>query len=259
MGTVHSAEDVELKREVAIKFLALELVEDPLSRERFNRECQTLARLKSHQNVVTIYAKGEWEGLPYCVMEYVDGRSVKDVLRREMKFAPARAVDVCRQAAAALDFVWRQARLVHRDVKPSNLMYDREERTVKLTDFGLAKAQTNLTESGLTQSGVILGTPDYLSPEQARGERDLDFRTDVYALGATLYHLLTGQTPFPSKSVADVVAAHLHTPPPDPGALVKLPPALGALVQRMLAKQAKDRPATYDALGAELSAALTTN
>jgi len=247
MGTVYLARDTTLQRDVALKFLAPELASHQSSRDRFDRECQTLAQLKPHQNVVTVYAKGEHHGVPFFAMEYVDGISVKDLLKREGKLAPATALQITQQTTKALSFVWKLAKLVHRDVKPSNMMLERDGNNLKLTDFGLAKIAADSDDTGLTKTGIILGTPDYLSPEQARGQKGIDFRSDIYALGASLFHMLSGKALFRAQSLADVIAAHLNTPPPDVNELVQgLPAELGPFMKRMLAKQADDRPDSYE-------------
>ena len=246
MGSVFLARDTGLDRPTALKFLAMELLADHDALERFVRECQILARLRPHPNLVSVYARGELDGVPYFAMEYVDGPSVKDLLARTGRLAVPRAAALGLQAAQALSFVWAEATLVHRDVKPSNMMLDRNERLVKVTDFGLAKPRTG-GATDLTRSGVILGTPDYLAPEQARAERNLDFRTDIYALGATLFHLVAGHPPFHGGSLAEVVSAHLKVEAPRLSSQARNVPAeLDELVASMLAKRPTDRPSSYD-------------
>jgi len=245
MGIVFLGIDSILERRAALKFMAAEIARNDDCRDRFIREGRLLAKLKPHPHLVSVYSGGEYGCVPYFAMEYVDGASVKDVLQQVGRFPVGKAVDICRQAARALAFVWQELKLVHRDIKPSNLMFDASQAVVKVTDFGLAKPNAG-EKTGLTQTGVILGTPDYLAPEQARCESDLDCRTDIYSLGATLFHLVAGRAPFTGKSVAEVVAAHLREEAPLLSNVVpEAPDLLVDLVARMLEKERSARPATY--------------
>ena len=246
MGVVLLAKDTILDRLVALKFMAKELVDNQLCQDRFNREGRVMANLKAHPNLVAIYSGGKLGKTPFFAMEYVEGRSVKDVLNEKGRFSIAEAADICLQTAEALDFVWKEAQLVHRDIKPSNMMFGEDGTTVKVTDFGLAKPHEHSDDSGLTQTGIILGTPDYLAPELARCEKHLDCRTDMYALGATLFNLIAGRAPFKGNSVAEVVSAHLREEPPLLSNFVnETPDELVDLVSRMLDKEPDNRPATY--------------
>ena len=246
MGVVLLANDTILDRLVALKFMAKELVDNQLCHDRFIREGRMMANLRAHQNLVAIYSGGTLGRTPYFAMEYVEGHSVKEVLKQKGRFTIDKAIDICRQTAEALDFVWSEAQLVHRDIKPSNMMFDKDGTTVKVTDFGLAKPHEHAGDSGLTATGIILGTPDYLAPELARCEKHLDCRTDIYALGATLFHLVAGRAPFKGNSIAEVVSAHLREEAPLLNNFVnETPDVLVELVASMLDKEPGNRPATY--------------
>ncbi len=246
MGVVYLARDTILDRLVALKFMAKELVENKQCHDRFIREGRMLANLKAHTNLVTIYSGHKLGKTPYFAMEYVEGHSVKELMGDKGPLSIQQALDICRQAAEALDFVWKEAQLVHRDIKPSNLMFSIDGKTVKVTDFGLAKPHECADDTGLTQTGIILGTPDYLAPELARCEKHLDCRTDMYALGATLFHLIAGRAPFIGRSVAEVVSAHLREEAPLLNNVVNdAPDLLVDLVARMLDKEPGNRPETY--------------
>jgi eukaryotic-like serine/threonine-protein kinase len=249
MATVHLARDGELDRPVAIKILAGHLSGDEDFRERFVREARMAAGL-SHPNVVQVFDAGEDEGRPFIVMEYVPGVTLADELRRVGKLAPAAAVDLAVQVCAGLEHA-HEAGLVHRDVKPGNLLL-REDGVLKITDFGIARA---LEATQLTQDGSVLGTAAYLSPEQAVGER-VTAATDIYGLGVVLYELLTGRTPFVIESLADLVGKHRDaavTPVRELEADV--PEALEAAVMKCLARNPDYRPESAAELARELAAA----
>jgi hypothetical protein len=248
MGEVWLATDLALERPVAIKLLSRELSADPSLRERFYREARAQARIQ-HPNVGHIYYIGEEDGQLFFAMEYIEGESVLERLKQRGALPPHEAIDICRQAALGLREAARVG-FTHRDVKPSNLMIDRHG-TVKLTDFGLVKASGGPTVGvQLTQdagAGAVLGTPLYMAPEQARGDA-VDLRTDIYALGATLHHLIAGEPPFSGETALQVVSKHLSAPrPPVPGERKEFP-ALDSLLDRMMAKEPADRFASYDDL-----------
>jgi serine/threonine protein kinase len=188
MGVVYRAWDLSLDRPVALKLIAPELAEDERFRARFLREPRLAASL-DHPGVVPIYEAGEWEGRLYLSMRFVEGSDLKSVLEREDRLAPERALVVLAQVADALDAAHRRD-LVHRDVKPANVLLD-EDGHAYLTDFGITKQVGGVS----TDTGGVLGTLDYLAPEQIRGE-DVDGRTDGYALGCVLYECLAGTPPF---------------------------------------------------------------
>lgn len=240
MGEVWLADDLRLGRRVAVKFLprGLDPDEDEESVARFHREAEVAAGLQ-HPGLVQVFDNGEQDGQLYLVMELLHGRNLRTVLREDGPLPVRRAVELAAQTAEALSCAHR-AGIVHRDVKPANLMLLPEGR-VKVCDFGLAGYLHSAT--GLTRSGVVMGTPDYMSPEQCRG-RSVDERADLYALGCVLLALLTGQPPFPGhRAVWPLLQDHMRTPPPRlserrPG----VPAALDGLVAELLAKDPADRP-----------------
>jgi serine/threonine-protein kinase len=232
MGAVYLARDLALDREVAIKVVKT----DSSAREvqdRLRREARTAARL-SHPNIVPLHAFGEVEGMPYFVMGYVRGESPATRLRRDGKLPEEEARRILADLTEALDHAHRQG-VVHRDVKPDNVLLDDESGRALLTDFGVAKALGG-TET-LTAAGAVVGTPSYMSPEQAAGRADLDGRSDLYSLGVMAYAMLTGRLPFEGKTAADVLAKHLtQEPPPLRPLAPTLPDSTVLAVERCLAK-----------------------
>ena len=194
MSSVFRARDTVLERQVAIKVLHEHFARDPEYVERFRREARAIAQL-SHPNIVTVIDRGEFEGRQYIVFEHVPGETLKDVILREGALPVARALALTHQVARALALA-HEAGIVHRDVKPQNVLLG-EEAAAKVTDFGIARALD--VDEGLTETGTMLGTSDYISPEQASGE-PVDERSDQYSLGAVLYELLTGEVPYPGQS-----------------------------------------------------------
>jgi hypothetical protein len=249
MAVVYLAEDIRLGRKVALKLLAVELAEDDSFRERFLRESRIAASI-DHPNVVPIHDAGEAEGVLYIAMRHVEDTDLRGLLRAEGPLELDRAVAIAVQIAGALEAAHRRD-LVHRDVKPANvLVLPRRSREatdhVYLSDFGLAKSTSSI--SGLTASGQFVGTVNYTAPEQVEG-KPVDGRTDIYALGCVLFECLTGQPPFKRDEELATVMAHLHDQPPAVTELrADCPPALAAVVARMLAKAPEDRYQTCDEL-----------
>jgi serine/threonine protein kinase len=234
MGTVYRAKQLSLDRDVAIKVLSPELADDPVFVERFLREAKAVARL-NHTNIVSGIDVGEADGLKYFVMEHVDGNTVAFLLRRGGAIDEERALLLAQQVARALDHAYRNG-LVHRDVKPENVLISRDG-VAKLCDLGLAK----LEDHGPADA-ARMGTPSYISPEQARGEADVDIRSDLYSLGATLFHMLTGRPPFAADTPALLLAKHLTEAAPSPRTLApEVSPATETVVLRLLAKQPSER------------------
>jgi tRNA A-37 threonylcarbamoyl transferase component Bud32 len=253
MGDVFRAVDAGLGRRVAIKILAEKHKDSPELRARFVREGRAVAAI-SHPNVVQVFTTGTFDERPFIAMEFLDGRDLGSVVDKGGPMLPLAAAQTVRDAALGLAAA-AKAGLIHRDVKPSNIVQLADGR-VKVTDFGLAKPVDPGSEPALTALGVVVGTPDYIAPEQARGET-IDDRVDIYALGGTLYFLLTGMPPFRTGNPAEdkylkVVARHLRQPPPD--ARERNPacaPARAELAMAMMAKRPGERPG-YDVLLARL-------
>ncbi|MGI8780835.1 MAG: protein kinase domain-containing protein [Solirubrobacteraceae bacterium] len=236
MGLVYRAEHLNLRRRAAIKIIAPELAEASGFRERFNREARIAAALQ-HPNIVTVYDAGEENGLLYLAMQYIEGSDLSAVLRSQGRLRPYRAIDVCRQVAAALDAAHAQG-LIHRDVKPANVMI--EGRTAFLTDFGLTK-RIEGTRTQLTKAGDVVGTIHYVAPEQIEGGR-VDARTDIYSLGCLLYHCLSGELPFARDTDVAVIYAHLSEQPPRlTSARPELPGGLDAVIAKALEKAPERR------------------
>jgi len=234
MGEIYLATDDDLGREVAVKVLADRYAEDESLRARFKREALAAARLSGNHNIVTIFDVAEHEGRPMIVMEYLAGGSLEQ--RIDGPVEPGRALDWIEQAAAALDAA-HDAGIVHRDVKPGNLLLDNRDH-LKVADFGIASAAGM---DSFTQTGTILGTAGYLSPEQAKGEK-ATAASDRYALAVVAWELLTGRRPFQADSPTAEAAAHVNAPVPSAhGANGALPAAFDAIFERALAKDPADR------------------
>ncbi|MEK7865205.1 MAG: serine/threonine-protein kinase [Planctomycetota bacterium] len=241
MGQVYLAEHLTLRKKVAIKILAAEFFADPLLVDRFLREARLAAQL-DHPNVVRILNAGQERGLHFIVLEFVDGESLERRLSRDGRLEPTEALRIADQMARGLAAAHALG-IVHRDIKPANVLLSRDGG-VKVADFGLAREI--LSRTNLTGSGQVLGTPSYMSPEQAEG-RPIDRRTDVYGLGATLFAALTGQPPFGGDSVASVLYNVVHKAPRRPSELAPgIPPPIDRLVLRLLEKEPSIRYGTSD-------------
>jgi serine/threonine-protein kinase len=245
MATVELARDEQLGRNVAVKRLSPALADDEVFRERFLREARMAGGL-SHPNIVAVYDVGEEDGVPYIVMECVEGETLADLMARTGPMDADRAVDLVLQACAGLEHA-HQAGLVHRDVKPQNLLV-RPDDTLKIADFGIARP---LDATALTLAGTVLGTAAYLAPEQAVGEQ-VTPAADIYSLGAVTYELLTGRTPYAFDSLAELTVLQRETePPPMDG----VPPELAVAVLSTLRTRPEERPSSALAYAHELAQA----
>jgi eukaryotic-like serine/threonine-protein kinase len=249
MADVYCAEDTQLGREVALKLLYRRFAEDPDFVERFRREASSAAALQ-HPNVVQVFDRGEWDGTYYIAMEFLHGRNLKQVVRDHGALDPALAADLVSQILKAARFAHRRG-IVHRDIKPHNVIVDDEGRA-KVTDFGIARAGT----SDMTETGSIMGTAQYLSPEQAQGH-PVDARSDLYSIGIVLYELLVGAPPFDAESPVTIALKQVSEEPVPPGRLnPAVPPALDAVVMRALRKDPAERFQDADAFIAALESAM---
>ncbi|HEY2310299.1 MAG TPA: serine/threonine-protein kinase, partial [Gaiellaceae bacterium] len=251
MSTVFRAHDRQLDRRVAIKILHSHYAEDPEYLERFRREARAVARL-SHPNIVTVIDRGDDDGRQYIVFEHVDGENLKELVLRTGRLPVRRALELALAIADGLSFA-HQRGLVHRDVKPQNVLLN-QDGEVKVTDFGIARSLH--VEHGVTQTGTVLGTGEYLAPEQASG-KPVSAATDVYSLGVVLWELLAGDVPFVGENFVAVALRHVNEAPPDlRERRSDVSPRLAAAVDRALAKDPARRFPSMDAFAKELRACL---
>ncbi|NJP30659.1 Stk1 family PASTA domain-containing Ser/Thr kinase [Micromonospora thermarum] len=253
MAEVHRGRDLRLGRDVAIKMLRTDLARDATFQMRFRREAQNAASL-NHPAIVAVYDTGEeqaptGETLPFIVMEFVNGRTLKEVLGAEGRLQPRRALEICADMCAALEFSHRHG-IIHRDIKPGNVMLTQTGQ-VKVMDFGIARALASGATT-MTQTSAVIGTAQYLSPEQARGEA-VDARSDVYAAGCVLFELLVGHPPFVGDSPVSVAYQHVREAPPTPSDLnPEVNPAVDAIVLKALSKNPLNRYQSAGEMRADL-------
>src|SRR5437868_3150014 len=255
MAEVYRARDLRLERVVAVKTLRSDLARDQTFQARFRREAQSAASL-NHPSIVAVYDTGEDMSepahIPYIVMEYVDGRTLRDLLRDDRRLLPERAVEITDGVLRALDYSHRNG-IVHRDIKPGNVMLTRSGQ-VKVMDFGIARAVSD-AQATMTQTAQVIGTAQYLSPEQARGER-VDARSDLYSTGCLLYELLTGRPPFLGDSPVAIAYQHVRENPIPPSRVdPDVPPWADAIVMKAMAKSPADRYQTAADMRADLQRA----
>jgi len=250
MSSVYKAHDTLLERHVALKILHEQYSSDADFVERFKREARSVAQLQ-HPNIVTVIDRGEEDERQYIVFEYIEGENLKELVVRKGRLDLKEALEIALEVAQGLAFAHQQG-LVHRDVKPQNVLLNGDGRA-KVTDFGIARS---VDVDGMTETGTVLGTSNYIAPEQASGQR-VDAHTDVYALGAVLYELLAGDVPFPGESFVAVAMKHVHEPPPNVlDARSDVPLRVAAAIDRALEKDPEQRFPTMDAFAAELEACL---
>jgi serine/threonine protein kinase len=257
MGVVYRARDERLKRRVAIKVLPPELAFQDDIRARFTREAETAARL-SHPNIVPIHSVGEGNGLVYFIMGYVDGESLGGRLKRRGKLPAEEARRIIKETADALSAAHAMS-VIHRDIKPDNILLEGTRGRVMVTDFGIAKAMSSGPGGTLTSAGVAIGTPQYMSPEQAAGEKEIDGRSDLYSLGVVAYQMLVGELPFTAPSVAGILMKQITEPAPLlTSKRPDIPEDLGLAVNRCLEKDPENRWPTADALRRALESRTVT-
>jgi serine/threonine-protein kinase len=253
MGAVFKARQLRMERWVAIKILQPELAANRTIKERFLEEARASARL-NHPNVITGIDAGEINGLSYFAMEYIEGKTLQQLVRERGPMDERQALEVILQVAKALEHAEKHS-LVHRDIKPDNIMVTRE-RVAKLLDLGLAKMR--MAEDVGASKGMAVGTPNYISPEQAMGRQDIDTRADIYSLGVTLFYVLTGRVPFEGPPEV-VMYRHIHEPPPHPRNFrPDLSEFVCTLLFGMMAKRAEDRPASAGQLVSDIEHLLRT-
>ncbi|HEY5906410.1 MAG TPA: protein kinase, partial [Vicinamibacteria bacterium] len=255
MGVVYRALDRQLDEEVALKVLRSEaLKEDPSILRRFKDETK-LARRITHRNVLRTHDFAEADGVAYISMELLEADTLKEIIKRRGPLPLGVGLIVAKQMCKGLEAAHEKG-VVHRDIKPQNMLIITETADLKIMDFGIAKNQSLkevAPDSGLTSAGTVMGTPDYMPPEQAQGN-PADFRSDIYSLGVVLFETFTGKLPFTGDSIMKIVMGHIQSPPPRPRSLnPKLPPDLDALILRCLSKNPADRPQTVEAILDELS------
>jgi len=250
MGAVYLAEDERDKRQVALKVLPRSAAARPGFVERFQREADAAGRLR-HPNIVHAFSSGDDQGWYFFVMEYCDGETQDKRLKRERVLPPEEATAVILQIARALQYAHGQG-VVHRDVKPSNIILA-PDGTAKILDLGLSKNVHEAEAAFRTQSGMTVGTPHYMAPEQARGDKDVDGRADVYSLGATFFHLVTGCAPYAGQTAVEIVSQHVLSPVPDPRDIRQgIPDEVSFVIRRMMAKNPAERYPDCGALREDL-------
>jgi serine/threonine-protein kinase len=244
MGEVYKARHPNLNRTVAIKVLSAYFKDDPGFNRRFAREARAMAQLR-HPNIITIHDFGDQEGLPFIVMEYLTGETLSQILARQEHLPLDEALPILQDLASALDYAHQQG-VIHRDIKPSNVIIEpittltavRTQRAI-LMDFGIARFVSENTV--LTGSGDVLGTVDYISPEQIHGTTELDSRTDQYSFAVMTYQMLTGKKPFERNNTWAMIRSHLEEPPPDPRVHVPMQEHVAQALLKGLAKQPEER------------------
>jgi serine/threonine protein kinase len=255
MGQVYRARHRHMKRIVALKTLPSAVVDSPLAVRRFQREVEAAAHLE-HSNIVTAYDAGESGGTHFLVMQFVEGKDLNEVVRQNGPLSVADAIDYILQTAEGLHYAHAHG-VIHRDVKPANLLLNAEGQ-IKILDMGLARVDTQFTATettDLTEHGSVLGTLDYMSPEQALNARNVDHRTDIYSLGCTLFYLVTGRTVFGGQTFGEKMLAHREHPIPLLSSVIpEIPERLDAALQKMLAKDREDRFANAQEVIEELRA-----
>ncbi len=255
MGEVYLAEQKSMKRPVALKVLQPDLVSDKSYLERFYREVRTLAQIE-HPNIVKAIEAGYDGDICYFSMMFIKGNDLKRQLDQKGPLPEIDALYIILDVAGALKYVWNKHKLIHRDIKPANIIVT-PEHEVKLMDLGISKTMAENRPSDLTIAGMMVGSPYYVSPEQAKAEKNIDWRADLYSLGATFYHLVAGQLPYDRENSMQIIAAHISDPIPDPR---ELNPAISSasaeIIRLMMEKQREDRFPSWDEAMVAIQAAI---
>ena len=251
-ATVYRAKQLSTGRDVAVKVLDADFVETADDIIRFLDEARACARFR-HRNIVRVYDAGETDGIYYFVMELINGYTFATYLQRKKHIAADDALIILESVAAALQYAWQKFRVVHCDIKPDNIMVD-ADGTIKLMDLGIAKSLLTGARENTGKEEEIMGTPAYMSPEQIYDLKDIDCRSDIYSLGATIYHLITGSTLFPGKTDQQVVDCHIGACfARDPRCFVPgIPKKLALILNRMLAKDRNLRYPNWETLSADI-------
>ena len=245
MGEVYLAEQKSMLRPVALKVLQPELVEDNSYLERFYREVRTLAQIQ-HPNIVNAIETGRQDQICFFSMSYIKGNDLKHRLDNQGAMSEIDALYVILNVAGALKYVWERHKIIHRDIKPANIILT-DEHEVKLMDLGISKVVTDDKSGDLTMAGMMVGSPYYISPEQARAEQDIDWRADMYSLGATFYHMIVGELPFDAENAMGIIAAHLSKQIPDPrNKNPKITDRSANIIGQMMQKNKNDRFHSWD-------------
>ena len=248
MGAVYKARQTNLRRLVAIKTLQPGLASEAEYVQRFHNEAVAAAAL-NHPNLVQVYAAGETNGIHWFAMEYVEGESVQARMKRQSRLSAEEALAICMHVASGLEYGWRKARLIHRDIKPDNIFLSMDGE-VKLGDLGLAKSTSQ--EQSLTMTGASMGTPNYISPEQAEGAKEIGIGTDIYSLGCSLFHMIAGTAPYSGESAFSIMMKHVSAPITDLRQVrPECPATLAAVLAKTMQKSPADRQQSYDELLAD--------
>jgi serine/threonine protein kinase len=255
MGEVYTAEQVAMRRTVALKILQRELSSDKTYLDRFFLEVRTLAQIE-HPNIVRAIEAGVDGSTYFLAMNFVAGSDIKHLLDGGKRFSEAESLRIALDVAIALKYVWDKHKLLHRDIKPANIMLT-PDNEIKLMDLGISKKMHG-EDSEITMAGIMVGSPQYISPEQAKAEKTIDFRADMYSLGASLFHIISGKTPYPGESGMTVVAHHLSSPIPDPRQIRgDISKRTAEMIMKMMAKKKEDRFVSWDKFIAEIKTIIT--
>ncbi|MHB9138954.1 MAG: serine/threonine protein kinase [Victivallaceae bacterium] len=254
MGEVWLATQLSMRRLVALKILLPKFAENKQFVKRFLAEAAMAGQL-SHPNIITAFSAGQVGNYYYLATSYIDGIEVATKLKLDTKLTEREALKITRDIAFALKYAWDEHKMLHRDVKPGNFLQDRKGFT-RLMDMGISKSLKDNSEE--TSTNMVMGTPDYISPEQAMAQKNIDFRSDIYSLGASLYHMVCGHPPFQADSAAKILKMHVKTPPELPESVnPALSKECSALIQMMMAKNPEDRQASWDYVIDDIEAVLS--